>query len=215
MYCRKQVWGKWFLCVCAPKSLIRHGSKKKKKLWKCKKKNSKVLFVEERVQNIEFGPKCCLNLPFVLKVDFCILKWILSFDFITLLAIALRTFIIPIFPLLTITPSPVTTLDFYLECYVFQFVEFEFGMSIWCHWFSGLSNSIPFMRSYLNMLINSRNCVLCDTYMWVFIFISTSIFSHMTSIGCVVRKSKWKLSAYFVRNWVNSLRHVTTSKTLF
>ena len=32
-------------------------------------------------------------------------------------------------------PSPVTTLDFYLECYGFQFVEFELGMSLWCHWF--------------------------------------------------------------------------------
>ena len=71
-------------------------------------------------------------------------------------------------------------------------VEFEFGMSIWCHWFSHLSSSIPFMRSYLNMPINSGNCVLCDTYMWAFVFISTSILSHITSIGCVVRKSEWK-----------------------
>ncbi|KAM1149569.1 hypothetical protein ACFX2B_029837 [Malus domestica] len=31
------------------------------------KKSSKVLFVEERVQNMEFDPKCCLNLPFVFK----------------------------------------------------------------------------------------------------------------------------------------------------
>ena len=142
-------------------------------------------------------------------------KWILSLNFTTLLTNAWRTFVFPILYLLTNTPSPVTTLNFYLECYVFQFVEFEFGMSIWCHWFSHLSSSIPFMRSYLNMLINSRNCFLCDTYMWAFVFISTSIFSHITSIGCVVRKSEWKLSAYLVRNWVISLRHVTTSKTLF
>lgn len=99
--------------------------------------------------------------PLCLKDDFCNLKWILSFNFITLLAIALRTFVIPILSLLANTPSPVTTLDFNLECYVFQFVEFEFSMSIWCHWFSHLSSSIPFMRSYLNMLNNSRNCFLC------------------------------------------------------
>ena len=138
------------------------------------------------------GPKCCLIFPLCFKVDFCIQKWILSVNFITLLAIALRTFVIPILPLLTNSPSPVTTLDVYLECCVFQFVEFEFGMSIWCHWFSHLSSSIPFMRSYLNMLNNSRNCFLCYTYMWVFVFMSTSIFSHMTSVGCVVRKSEWK-----------------------
>ena len=44
--------------------------KKKKKKWKKKElkkceKSTKVLFVEERVQNNEFGPKNCLNLPLV------------------------------------------------------------------------------------------------------------------------------------------------------
>ena len=125
----------------------------------------------------------------------------------------------PLFSILLLcypnTPSPITTRDFTLKCYVFQFVEFELGMSIWCHWFSHLSRSIPFMRSYLNMLINSRNCFLCDTYMWVFVFMFISIFSHITRLGCVVGKSEWKLSAYLVRNWANFLRHVTTFKTWF
>jgi len=40
----------------------RRVEKKKKK-----KKRFKVLVVEERVQNIEFGPKYCLNFPFVSK----------------------------------------------------------------------------------------------------------------------------------------------------
>ena len=129
--------------------------------------------------------------------------------------LCLKNVCFPYLSLLANHLSPVTTLCFYLVCYVFQFVEFEIGMSIWCHWFSHLSSSIPFMRSYLNTFINSRNCFLCYTYMWAFVFMSTSIFSHITSIGCVVRKYEWKLSAYLVRNWVNSLRHVTTFKTLF
>ena len=45
--------------------------KKKKRVEKYAKKSFKVLLVEERVQNIEFGPNYCLNLPFVLKVDYC------------------------------------------------------------------------------------------------------------------------------------------------
>ena len=98
----------------------------------------------------------------------------------------------PYLSLLANTPSPVTTLNFNLDCYVFQYVEFGIGMSIWYPWFSRLSSGSPFMRSYLNMLNNSRNCFLCYTYMWACVFISTSIFSHMTSVGCVVRKSEWK-----------------------
>ena len=119
------------------------------------KRALKYCLLKKRSKNIKFGPKCCMNLPFVFKSWFCILKWIASVYF-ALLAIALRTIVIPILSLLANTPNPVTTLDFYLECYVFQFVEFEFGMSIWCHWFSHLSSSIPFMRSYINMLNNSR-----------------------------------------------------------
>ena len=150
------------------------------------------MFVEERVQNNEFGPKNCLNLPLVFLSWFLHTKVNSKSQFHYFAYYAWRTFVFPILSLLTNTPSPVTTLNFYLECYVFQFVEFEFGMSIWCYWFSHLSSSIPFMRSYLNMLINSGNYVLCDTYMWAFVFISTSILSHITSIGCVVRKSEWK-----------------------
>ena len=41
--------------------------KKKKGVEKYAKKSFKVLLVEERVQNIEFGPNYCLNFPFVSK----------------------------------------------------------------------------------------------------------------------------------------------------
>ena len=157
----------------------------------------------------------CLNFPFLCKRWVFIQKWILSW----FKCFAHYFFKNPCFPypfFVSQTPlAPFQPLCFNLECYVFQFVEFEFGMSIWCHWFSRLSSSIPFMRSYLNMLINSKNCFLCDTYMWVFVLMFTSIFSHITRLGCVVRKSEWKLSAYLVRNWANSLRHVTTFKTWF
>ena len=133
-----------------------------------------------------------LKLPFVFKSWFLHANGNSKVNFIILLTIALRTFVFPILSLLANSPSPVTTLDFNLECYVFQFVEFEFGMSIWCHWFSHLSSSIPFMRSYLNMLINSRKCFSCYICMWAFVFIFTSIFSHITSVRCVARKSEWK-----------------------
>ena len=170
----------------------RHGKKMKKKSWKNVKRVLKCCLLKKGSKTMNSALKSCLSLPLVFLSWFLLTKVNSKSQFHYFAYYAWRTFVFPILSLLTNTPSPVTTLNFYLECYVFQFVEFEFGMSIWCYWFSHLSSSIPFMRSYLNMLINSGNYVLCDTYMWAFVFISTSILSHITSIGCVVRKSEWK-----------------------
>ena len=56
------------VCVCAKVLKKARVEKKKKELKKkSMKKSFKVLFVKEMVQNIEFGPKCCMNLPFICK----------------------------------------------------------------------------------------------------------------------------------------------------
>jgi len=74
---RKQVWGKCFheeLCAIgtAKKRKEKKMKKKKnnnnnmksmKKSWKVEKKSFKVLFVEVRVQNNEFGPKELFKSP--------------------------------------------------------------------------------------------------------------------------------------------------------
>ena len=123
--------------------------KKKEKVPNKWEISSQVLVVEGRVQKFEFDPKSCLNLPFVFKNWFLHAKvnskcWFHCFTFYFF-----KTFVFPYLSLLANSLSLVTTLNFNLDCYVFQYVEFEIGMSIWCHWFSHLSSSIPFMRSYL------------------------------------------------------------------
>ncbi|KAB2604532.1 calponin y domain-containing protein, partial [Pyrus ussuriensis x Pyrus communis] len=65
--------------------------------------------------------------------------------------------------------------------------NFEFGMSIWCHWFSRLSSSIPFMRSYLNMLINSRNCFLSYN---LFVSISPTLTANSRGLSEGTRNCK-------------------------
>ena len=136
--------------------------KVRKRVEKKRKWALKCWLLKKGSKSLNSALKSYVHLPLVFKVDFCIQKWILSAYFITLLAIALRKFVFHIFSLLANTPSPVTTLYFYLECYVFQFVEFGIGMTIWCLWFSHLSSDIPFMRSYLYTCINNpRKCLLC------------------------------------------------------
>ena len=60
----------------------------KKKVKRYEKRVLKCCLLKEGSKTLKFGPKCCLNLPFVLKVDFCMLIGILKFNFITLLAVA-------------------------------------------------------------------------------------------------------------------------------
>ena len=121
----------WVIMLVEKKRRV---EKKKKGVEKYAKKSFKVLLVEERVQNIEFGPNYCLNFPFVSKSWFLQSKWILSFNFITLLAIALRTIVILILHLLAITPSPVTTLNFILSVMRFNMWSLKL---IWAYGVTG------------------------------------------------------------------------------
>ena len=126
--------------------------------------NSQVLFVEGRVQNVQFGPNLCYSFPFVFQLV-SVIKVNSKCQFHHFACYCLKNVCLSLPFFVNQYPSPVTTLDFNLECCAFQFVEFGLGMSIWCHWFSHLSSSIPFMRSYLYMLNNFRNCFLCYKHM--------------------------------------------------
>ena len=114
--------GEVFSCVFV---CHKHGWKRKKK-WKKKKelkkceKSTKVLFVEERVQNNKFGPKNCLNLPLVFLSWFLHTKVNSKSQFHYLAYYAWRTFVFPILSLLTNTPSPVATLNFFLSVMCFN-----------------------------------------------------------------------------------------------
>ena len=104
-----------FMCA------IGTGRKKKlkKELKKCEK-STKVLFVEERVQNNEFGPKNCLNLPLVFLSWFLHTKVNSKSQFHYFAYYAWRTFVFPILSLLTNTPSLVATLNFFLSVMCFN-----------------------------------------------------------------------------------------------
>ena len=78
MYGRKQVWGKCshvYLCAIGTGRKKKEKNEEKcvkslkKKSWKVVKKSIKVMFVEVRVQNNEFGPKELFkSSPCVLKL---------------------------------------------------------------------------------------------------------------------------------------------------
>ena len=202
--------GKGFrgVCLCAKERIRARVEKKnswkkrkeKENLWKERKRvgkevkmSSKCCLLKKGSKYVKSSPKCCMNLPLCLKVDFCIQKWILSVNFITLLAIALRTFVYPYLSLLANTLAPLQPYTSILS--VMCFNMWRLGLA-WAYGIHGSCIEVVAFRSwdhiYTHVLINSRKCLLCYKHIWVLVYMITSIFSYIPSIRSVVRKSVWK-----------------------
>ena len=96
------------VCVCVCAKVLNKARVEKKKNWKKKewKRALKCCLLKKGSKTLYSALSVAWIFPFVFKSWFCILKWFPSVYFIALLAIALRTFVIPILSLLAITPKP-------------------------------------------------------------------------------------------------------------